>query len=312
MFSASDFEDMAEGGFTAKFCHLSVDENIFDTPGFLSDDDRLIRIFKTLDHVFTLQEKSNGRIRFAKCAEDIKTAKLESGIALILGSEGGGFLKGRAELLRVFYRLGLRFLQLTWGYPNELATSHIQYENGPGLTPAGRDVVLEMSRLGMILDLSHLSRRATDECFEIYDKPMIYSHGHASRESRVCYFDPGQMRKLSDNRGVIGMHFCSHLINDKYFGVYDRALISDLLDNIDLAIELGGENCVALGCDFIPISPHFLQTTGQEWLSYVEGLDNIRHMPLLTEAMAKRGYGDMLIMKILGGNALRVIEEVLG
>jgi len=313
MFSESDFEDMAEGGFTAKFCHLAVDEKVFDTPAFFLDDDRTVRLLKALDHIFTLQEKSNGRIRFVNCAEDIRAAKREGGLALVLGSEGGGFLKGHVELLRVFYRLGLRFLVLTWAYPNELAMSQQEYLDGPGLTPAGRDVVLEMSRLGMILDLDHISRRAIDECFELYDKPMIYSHSNPRYDNRACFLDQGQMRKLADNRGIVGIHFCSHMIHDKYSGVFEkRALLSELVDSIDLAIEFGGEDCVALGCDFMPRTPYYFKFSTCEWVSFVEGIDNIRHMPLLTEAMVKRGYSDARIMKILGGNALRVIEEVLG
>jgi len=306
-----DMADMEQGCVTAKFCHLTVDINIFDEPGTI-DDDPMARFLKALDNILSLIETSGGHIVIARCAADVEAAKKEGRQALFLGNEGGAFLRGSVEALRVFYRLGLRFLQLTWGASNDLAAAQIQYFDDIGLTPAGKSIIAEMCKLGMIIDISHLSRRSIEDCFDLSTKPLIFSHGHAFNEVDCSGLDKLFMRRLAENRGVIGMHFCSHLINPAYFGVYDQAPISDLLDRIDLATELGGEDCVALGCDYMHMTPYFLGSTQQPWLSHVKGIENIRYLPRLTQAMTDRGYSDEFIMKVLGGNAMRLIKETIG
>jgi membrane dipeptidase len=313
MFTPEDFKDMSQGGVTVKFCHLSVDEHIIKTSYWAdSDQDPLVRFLKSLHYLYGVMEQAGGNIVVIRRAEDVTAAKRENRLGVLLGSEGGAFLKGSVELLQVFHHLGLRFVQLTWAYTNDLAAAQAETDLGKGLTPAGRKMVSEMCRLGIIIDLSHLSRRSIEDCFELSDKPMVFSHGHAFRESDFSGLDPEQMKKLILNRGIIGMHFCSHIVDSRFTGSYEKASIEDLLRKIDLALELGGEDCVALGPDYIPFTPYYLKTTNQEWLSYVEGLDNISRMSRLTDAMVRRGYGDRLIEKILGGNALRVIREVLG
>ncbi len=133
-------------------------------------------------------------------AEDVTAAKRENRLGVLLGSEGGAFLKGSVELLRVFHHLGLRFVQLTWAYTNDLAAAQAETDLGKGLTPAGRKMVSEMCRLGIIIDLSHLSRRSIEDCFELSDKPMVFSHGHAFREAIAPDWTPEQMKKLILNR----------------------------------------------------------------------------------------------------------------
>ena len=311
MFSRKDFDDMNSGGVTVKFCHLSVDDRIFESP-YWSEQDPLLRFLKSLDYIQGIIESSQGGIRIIRQASDVESAKAAGCLGVLLGNEGGSFLRSSPELLRVFYRLGLRMVQLTWGRDNDLAASQDAYESAHGLTKAGCEMVAEMCRLGMLIDMSHLSRRSIDDCFDISDKPLIFSHGRVSKTSSPAGLDPRQMKRLAQNRGIIGMHFCSHILNPKYAGVFAQASIEELLDQIDLAIELGGEACVALGPDYMPLTSYYLQKTNQAWLSHVSGLENIRQMGSLTEAMVRRNYSDARIKNILGQNALRVIREALG
>jgi len=312
MLEVPDFEDMSSGGVTAKFCHLSIDEYIFDSPEYWSHKDPLVRFLRSMEHIYSVSERSNGCIVIVKKASDIEKAKKEGHIGLLLGNEGGGFLKGSIGLLQLLYRFGLRFIQLTWAKTNELATAQSEYDSRKGLTKTGRRVITEMCRLGMIIDLSHLSRRSIEDCFELSDRPMIFSHGNVSINSNSACLDKGQMRSLAQNRGIIGMHFCSHIIEPGYTNRYIQASIDELLDSIETAIEFGGEDCIALGPDFMPMHPFYLKSTNQEWLSHVKGVENIGKMSNITDAMVRRGYSDELIGKILGGNAIRVIREAIG
>lgn len=316
MMGPHDFVDMKDGGVTVKMLHMTVDVAIFDHPvkckkSITNFEGWTKEAMLAVDWILGQIENSNGGIRLITSAQDVLDAKRDGSIGVVMGFEGGKVLEGRIEVLRNLYRLGVRFLQFTWAYDNQL--SGAMGSPDKGLTDFGKFVVQEMNRLGMLIDISHISPLAMQEIFELSTKPVVLSHGAAKRYSDDgCNLDDGQIKQLADKGGVLGVHFCSHIINDAYYPVKKQAPIDDLIRQIDYIADVGGIDCVALGPDFFPVTTNYVTNSQAEWLTYTQGLENIKKMRNLTRALVAKGYKEEAIQKILGGNLLRVFGDVFG
>lgn len=314
MMSPSDFDDMRAGGVTAKMLHMTVDVEIFEDQetcekSITSFEGWTRRGLAAMDNVLGQIERSNGSMRLILTAKDIEEAKANGQIGVIMGFEGGKPLEGSIKTLRCFYRLGLRFLQFTWAYDNQLSAA--LGNQADGLTEFGREVVREMNRLGMLIDISHLSPRAISEVFELTKRPVVLSHGAATRfAENSCNLNDDQIKALARNGGVLGVHFCSHIVNGEYLGVKKQAPIEDVIRQIDYIVELVGIDTVALGPDFFPVTENYKINTQADWLTYAQGLENIRNMRNITRSLVVRGYSDEDVRKILGGNLMRVFRGV--
>ena len=303
----SDIPKMQSGGVTAKVYNLSCDVEI-------SSDFRATahkyegwakRALVQIDQAMT-EIEADDRLILALTASDIERAKREGKIAILFGSEGGKILEGELGLLRIFYRLGLRELQLTWAIENQLVSSN-------GLTAFGKDVVKEMNRLGIIIDLTHIPQRAFDDVLALTKHPVIISHC-AARTVTTDLSDE-QIRAIAQNGGVLGLHFYSTYMAKRLDDgtVAEEISPSDLVDHIDYIANLVGIDHVGIGADFFP--------THGEWAEFqqAQGTDNIRWiikdksaMPDVTRELVRRGYSDGEIQKILSLNFLRVCRTVFG
>ncbi|MBE3582638.1 MAG: dipeptidase [Limnochordaceae bacterium] len=219
-------------------------------------------------------------------------------VAALLSLEGGEPLAGSLELLDLFFQLGIRLLGLTWNGRNELADGVEEAEAGGGLTRLGRQVVQRMTKLGMVLDVSHLSNRGFWDALEVYSGPLIASHSNC----RVICNHPrnltdAQIQALAQHDGVMGINFLPAFLRPDAQQLPAR--IEDIVRHIDHIVDLVGPEHVGLGSDFDGISKTPVE------------LPDVSHLPLLTEALLAHGYRPEDVEDILGGNFLRVFAQTL-
>ena len=243
-------------------------------------------------------EEHGDDILHATCSDDVLTARAEGKLAAFVALEGGDFLDGRIELLRMYHRLGVRLLVLTHFRRNAIADS-TREDGAGGLTPFGVDVVKEMERIGMIVDISHVADAAVDHVFEIAEKPVVSSHANA----RAVYDHPRNMtdahlRLLADNGGLIGLSIVPFFIDRA------RRTFARFMDHLEHVIQTAGIDHVGFGSDF----------DGFDTIEdpRIEGLDDISCYARVGEAMSVAGHSDADVAKVLGGNWLRVIRETHG
>ncbi|MCZ6688602.1 MAG: dipeptidase [Planctomycetota bacterium] len=239
---------------------------------------------------YRVVERSAGRAVLATETGEIRKARKEGKVAVLLSIENGAALGGSLDTLPVFRRLGVRLFGITWNGKNELA-------GGVGsrakFSRFGKDAVREASRLGMLIDVSHLGDRSFADLARFYRGPLIASHSNARA---LCdhprNLTDDQIREISSRGGVIGVNFCQAFLRRS-----GRSTIEDVLDHIDHLTEVGGIDAVGVGTDFdgVPSLP--------------KRLDHAGHMPRLTAGLLDRGYRSGQIRKILGGNFLRVLKE---
>ena len=226
---------------------------------------------------------------------EIIDAKKHGKAAGLLSIEGADVLEGRIEVLGVFHRLGVRMVGLVHSLRNQLADGVTDRRTGGGLSELGVQAVDELDKLCMIIDVSHLNDEGFWDVLEYTRSPVIASHSNARA---VC----GHPRNMSDemiealagNGGVMGMNFAPSFVHPV------EATLVGVVDHIDHIVDLVGPDHVGLGSDFdgIPYTPR--------------DLEDVSRMPDITRELVKRGYTREDIAKILGGNHLRLIKEVVG
>jgi membrane dipeptidase len=233
-------------------------------------------------------------------AADIERAHREGIVAVLLTIEGGEGIDGDLDLLHVYHQLGVRSMGLTWMYRNAIAEGNWE-DTGAGLTSFGRQVVLEMNQLHMLVDVAHATERTFWDALETSKATVICSHTscralvkdfHNHAPSR--YLSDEQMKALAAQGGVLGIFFSANRELDD-----DTADAAALARFIAHAASACGVAHVGLGSDFDGgFPPH--------------GLEDIRGLPNLTSALIDLGFSDAELHGILGVNWLRVFREVLG
>ena len=253
-----------------------------------------LRIALQMIDVFNRECAANDGIVHVRSYDEILAANRAGRVAALLSIEGAEPLTGDLGILRIFYSLGVRMLSFTWNWRTPFADGLYAKRAESKLTDLGVEALLEMERLGIIYDVSHLS----DSCFwdvaDVKTGPFIASHSNCRD---VCdnprNLTDDMIKALADHGGVMGMNFAAAFV-DK-----ERATVEKVVDHIDHIVELVGSDHVGLGSDFDGIR------------ETPEGLEDVSKMPNITRVMVKRGYSDEDIKKILGGNHLRVFKEVL-
>ncbi len=239
-------------------------------------------------------DKNYQYIKLATRYEDIINNDKEGKISAILSIEEGGALKGKLYNLRNYYRLGVRSITLTWnnvnhiGYPNTKEA----YRN-KGLTDFGRQVVYEMNRLGMLIDVSHLSDQGFYDVANISEKPFIASHSNSRHiKNHLRNLTDDMIRVLSEAGGVMGICFERNFLGDS-----EKARIEDMVNHIKHIKNVGGIDVLAIGSDFDGCNPN-----GE--------IGNIGEIEKLIYALKDNGFAEDEIDKIFYKNALRVIRDV--
>ncbi len=249
----------------------------------------LIRTMELLD--ITCQLALDDGIVLASGAGDIRKASAQGKLALFPTIEGGEAVHGRVEILRMLHRLGIGSITLTWNERNQLADGLDDAGTGGGLTVAGKAVVAEMFRLGMLVDVSHLSPAGFWDVMKVAEGPVIASHANATA---LCAhrrnLSDAQARELADTGGVIGVTFAPPFLSDN-----EPSLIH-VLDHIEHLCTLLGPGHVGLGTDFDGIG------------SGPAGLSDVSFLPRVTAGLLGRGFEAGDVKMILGENLLRLME----
>lgn len=264
-----------------------------------------------LENIDALREEidaSQGQMKLILSREDVPTAPTPNTVHFVLSFEGGRPLEGRLENLRSFYRLGLRSMQITWNLRNELADGVKEERTGGGLSEFGVAVVKEMERLGMVIDLAHISRAGWFDVLEVASGPICCSHSNCKEVyHHFRTIDDEQIKALAETGGIIGVNAIATM-------VAAEPTLDKLVDHISHIADLVGVDHVGLGLDFVkddgPLYPEDeIFGVGQNRL--VPGFENEDDLVNITECLLKRGFSENDVVKILGGNFLRVLRQVL-
>jgi membrane dipeptidase len=306
-------------------------------------------MFEQSMHLIDLLEKvvakNQDKIVITRSPEEIIKAESMDKIAACIGVEGGTAIESDLDKLNILYNRGVRYLGLTWNESPDWASCakdeiSEEFEGDHGLSPFGKEVILEMNRLGMIIDISHSGDKTFWDVIQTTHKPIIASH---SGVFNLCYhyrnLKDEQIKAIGRNGGVIFINFYPGYLQSGFGGKYQAlidtsaafldsvkqnfgndflgfrkfksAFYSDsteafrpgverIVDHMDYIISLIGDDHVGLGSDFDGIS------------LVPKGIEDASRMPEITRVMMERGYRPQRIRKILGGNFMRVFRAVSG
>jgi len=287
-FGHVDLPRLREGGVDLQVFAISSERD--PTPSYA-----LRTAMEMIERFYTECEKYPELVAPVTNYTEIMQANEEGKIAAMLSIEGSDVIEGRIDMLRVYHRLGVRMVGLVHSLRNLLADGVADNRTKGGLSRMGVEAVEELNRLGMIVDVSHLSDAGFWDVIEISKDPVVASHSNA----RAVCVHPRNMtdemiKVLAERGGVMGMNFAPDFVHKT------KPTVSTLVDHIDHIVDLVGPEHVGLGSDFdgIPSTPM--------------GLEDASKMPAITEELVKREYSEDYIRLILGGNHLRIIKQFIG
>ncbi len=311
------------------------------------------RTLELIDSVRTQAAKHPGEIKFATTAADIEAAHREHKYAMLMGIEGGHSIEDSLGLLRMYYDLGVRYMTLTWSNSNGWADSSGDDKDTTvphtkeGLSEFGKDVVYEMNRLGMIVDISHVSDKTFYRTLIITRAPVIASHSAARALCDAPRNMTDDMLRAAANSGgpdskggVIMVNFYSGFISQAYRNaqIAQKPEVDKATQELKDKFKAEGkeitysdiEKLQRQMADRIPRPPlkdlidqidHIAKVAGIDHVGLgsdfdgvsgqlPEGIDSAADLPKITEALIARGYSAEDCRKILGGNFMRVFKEV--
>jgi membrane dipeptidase len=322
---------MKQGGMSAEFFSLYI------KPWYVQHGGAARRTLDMIDSVYRAVERHPNDLMFATSAADIRRAKAQGRIACLMGIEGGHAIENSLPTLREFYRLGVRYMTLTWNNTNDWADAGRGERKHNGLSDFGKEVVREMNRLGMLVDVSHVSDKTMSDALDVSKAPIFASHSSSRALSNVPRNIPDDLlKRIAKNGGVVQINFYSLFIDqktvapqaderDRHLKSQQEALtakygddperlaeegdkleaqnplpplpLSKLIDHIDHIVKVAGIDHVGLGADFDGAN------------DFPEGARDVSMLPNITYELLKRGYNEQDIRKILGENFLRVFAQ---
>jgi membrane dipeptidase len=320
-----DLPRMKKGGLNALFFSIYM-------PGTVTGPQAVHDSLERIAAVHRLAEELPGEIALCRTAEEVRQARREGKIAALMGMEGGHMIHNRLPILRMYGALGVRYLTLTHSVHTDWADSSGEPARHQGVTEFGREVIRELNRLGMMVDISHVSDQTFWDALQVSEAPLIASHSS-------CRALSGHVRNLTDEMiqalaakgGVMQINYLDAYLDQalfeynrraqpllremmrtypgrenlgkwrvevaKVYGPAPKASWERILDHIDHAVRLVGVDHVGLGSDF-------------DGGSMPVGMEDVTQLPKITEALLRRGYAEKDIQKILGENTLRLMEDV--
>ena len=327
----TSIERMKKGGLNAEFFSLYI------KPWYVAHGGAARRTLDMIDSVYRAVERHPNDLMFATTSTDIRRAKAQGKIACLMGIEGGHAIENSLPTLREFYRLGVRYMTLTWNNTNDWADAGRGEKKHNGLSDFGKEVVREMNRLGMLVDVSHVSDKTMSDALDVSKAPIFASHSSARALSNVPRNIPDDLlKRIAKNGGVVQVNFYSLFVDqktvapqaderDKRLKAQQEALtakyadnperfseesdkleaanplpplpLSKLIDHIDHIVKVAGIDHVGLGADFDGAN------------DFPEGAGDVSMLPNITYELLRRGYSEQDIRKILGENFLRVFAK---
>lgn len=279
-----DYERLKLGSVNLQFLAIYIEPE-FKPVGALA------RALEILDCFYRIQGNDSQLLPVILTKADLDALSANK-TAFLLAIEGGEALEGKLSTLRILHRLGIRSLTLTWNQRNQLADGIWEKE---GLTHFGREVIQEMNRLGMLIDVSHLSEKGFEDVIVLSKKPIAATHSCCRA---LCNhprnLSDSQLKALKENKGIIGINFYPGFLGEE-----SKITLEHVIEHIEHAVSIMGIEHVGLGSDFDGID----QTP--------EGLEDVTCLPKITERLHKNGWKEEAIKKVLGGNFIRVLKQVL-
>jgi membrane dipeptidase len=336
----TDIARLKQGGMTGEFFSIYVDRQ-YATPEWVSKNyttqgGSARRALDLIDVSYRMIEKYPRDLMLATSTADIRRAKREGKVGVLFGIEGGHAIENSLPALREFYRLGVRYMTLTHNNTNEWADACCDTARHGGLSDFGKEVVAEMNRLGMLVDVSHVSDETMSDVLDVSKAPVIASHSSARVFSNHKRNVPDELlKRIAQNGGVVMVNFYPAFLdekvrvaglerdeklkaqraalNEQFKGDQKRldeelkklndanpipnTTLSMLVDHIEHIAKVAGIDHVGLGSDFdgVPNLP--------------EGINDVADLPNITYELLRRGHTDEEVLKILGGNFMRVFAE---
>jgi membrane dipeptidase len=326
-----DIPRMREGGLDAPFFSIYI-------PGTVTGPEAVKRALQLIDWTREQVARHPNDLVMATSVSDVRRIHRQGKIAVLMGMEGGHMIADDLRVLRIYASLGIRYLTLTHGRHTNWADSSGEAAKHNGLTDFGKDVVRELNRSGVMVDVSHVADKTFWDALEVSRAPMIASHSSCRS---ICTaprnMTDEMIRALAKKGGVIQITFVDSFLSQELreaqegtraerearLAEIDKQYANDaekrraerqrinreyrdrgpkvswqkIVEHIDYAVKLTSVDNVGIGSDF-------------DGATMPEGMEDASKLPKITEALLKRGYKPQDIEKILGGNLLRVMEQV--
>ena len=324
-----DYPRMKAGGLDAEFFAAYV-------PAKYANKGAAAYCLKIMETIHEMADMYPAWVRFATSTAGIKAAVAENRRAILIGIEGGHAIEDSLDLLRAFYRFGARYMTLTHTNTNNWADSSGDEARHNGLTPFGKQVVLEMNRLGMLVDISHVSDKTFFDVVEVSKAPVIASHSSSrALASHARNMTDEMLVALAKNGGVAMVNFYPVFLSNEvakaakereeklkpevaalkakdpsegteYQDGVKKLMAANplpkvswtaIVDHIDHMVKVAGIDHVGLGSDFDGIP------------AVPEGMEDVSKLPAIREELKRRGYSEGDVRKIMGENFMRVFAE---
>lgn len=295
----TDIPRLRQGGVGGQFWSVY-------TPSTMQGREAVRATLEQIDIVHRLTKRWPETFEMAYTAADVERSFKAGRIGSLVGMEGGHSIDNSLAALRMFYALGARYMTLTHSANLPWADASTDTPVLGGLSKFGEEVVREMNRLGMLVDLSHVSPATMEDALRVSEAPVIFSHSSAKAICNVPRNVPDDILRLTAKNGGVVMvtfvpGFISQAVADhdakKAEGPAPRATLAQVADHIDHIRKVAGIDHIGLGGDFDGIT------------QVVAGLEDVSKYPDLTAELLKRGYADDDVKKILGLNVLRVMKQ---
>ena len=319
----TDLPRLREGVVGAQFWSVYV-------PSSMSPLEAMTAQLEQIDIAHRIINMYPDDLMFAASVADIDLALEQGRIASLLGMEGGHTIVNSLGTLRSYYDLGVRYMTLTHFHSHDWADSATDDARHEGITGFGREVIREMNRLGMLVDLSHVSAATMNDVLDVAEAPVIFSHSSArGMTGHVRNVPDGVLHRLRANGGVVMVTFIPAYVSEarrawedgmipllketktdaeweevaKVYrednGTPPLATLSDVADHIEYVAKVAGYDHVGIGSDFY----------GAEGDELIQGIEDVSRFPNLIAELVRRGWSDENLAKLSRGNLLRVFAE---
>ena len=327
----SDLQRFKASGLTGEFFSIYVGGDTWKAGRAMP------RAVDMIDATYRQVERHPAQLDLCTTAGEIRAAKKRGKMCVLMGIEGGYAIEDSLSALREFYRLGVRYMTLTHNVTHDWADAHHDTPKNNGLSEFGKNVVREMNRLGMFIDISHVSEKVMNDVLDVSTAPVMASHsGARALNDHTRNISDDVLRRVAKNGGVVMVNFYPSFLdartnkeeNDrsarlkpqidalkaqykddrKGYNVAEAKLLADnpifvtpytrIVDHIDHIKQVAGIDHVGLGSDFDGVP--FLPA----------GMNGAEDLPLVTYEMLRRGYSEADIRKVLGENLLRAMSQM--
>jgi membrane dipeptidase len=336
----TDIPRLKQSGLTGVFFSIYVDRQYarqdWVEKNYVKEGGSARRALDLIDVSYRMIEKYPRDLMLATSTADIRRAEKEGKVGVLFGIEGGHAIENSLPALREFYRLGVRYMTLTHNNTNEWADACCDAARHGGLSEFGREVVAEMNRLGMLVDVSHVSDETMSDVLDVSKAPVIASHSSARAFSNHKRNVPDELlRRFAQNGGVVMVNFYPVFLDERvrvaglerdeklkgqrealreqFKGDQKRldeelqklnalnpipnTTLSMLVDHIEHIAKVAGVDHVGLGSDFDGVP------------NLPEGVRDVADLPVITYELLRRGHTDADVLKILGGNLMRAFAQ---